>query len=50
MDLLGDLLQWADVWVDSDVELVRVPARGLVNKAPVSRPDVDDHPFAGRAQ
>ena len=46
VNLLRDLFEWASVGIDSDVELVRVPARRLVHKAPVSRPNVDDHPFA----
>ena len=49
MNLLGDLLEWAGIRIDPDVELVRVLARRLVDKAPVSRPYVDDHPFAGNA-
>ena len=47
VDLLRNLLERARVRIDPDVELVRVPARRLVHKAPVSRPDVDDYPFAG---
>ena len=47
MDLLGGLLERPRVRIDPDVELVRVLARRLVDKAPVSRPDIDDHPFAG---
>ena len=48
MNLLGDLFEWSRVRIDPDVELVRVLARRLVYIAPVARPDVDDHPFAGK--
>lgn len=50
VNLLRDLLQRARVRIDADVELVRVPARRLVYKAPVSRSNVDDHPFAGKVR
>ena len=47
VNLLGDLLERTCVGIDADVELLRVPARRLVHKATVSRPDVDDHSCAG---
>jgi len=47
IDLLRNLLEGTSVRIDPDVELVRVSARRLVHKAPVSRPNVDDHTFAG---
>ena len=47
MNLFGDLLEGTCVRIDPDIELVRVLARRLVHKAPVSRPNVDDHSFAG---
>ena len=50
VNLLRNFLEWACVGIDPDVKLGRVPASRLVHKAPVSRPDVDDHPFAGRVR
>ncbi len=47
VNLLGDLLERTSVRIYPDVKLVWVLARRLVDKAPVSRPDVDDHSLAG---
>ena len=50
MNFFGDLLEWTDVRVDPDVELVRILTGRLVYKEPVARPDVDYHSLAGKGQ
>ena len=47
MNLLGHLLQRTRVRIYADVEFLRVLASALINKEPVSGPDVDHYPLAG---